>query len=206
MSFKVHQRGQVDLETDRPTLAAYLRNHSEWVGHCFKPLKVDPLELAPLLALNPECEKGQCYRLQFFRIGGLGFEVEPCFGVRIWDESDTLFRLDSVKLPSDEGLPYRVKCAAFFELEEMPQFSGQPTLTRVHWTLDLDILMDLPRFLQALPQTMVKNVGSNVINRVTRSMSDRLTHNVCNDFYRSIGKPGQRYRLVHTSALPGDGC
>ncbi len=182
------RQGEVDLETDQATLADYLTQHSRWIERCFKPLQVYPLA-------------ADAYKLQFFRIGGLGFELEPCFGVQIWSEGDSLFRLGSIELPSDEGLPYRVQCQSSFRLEEISPTTRKdpkrqaPIVTRVHWHLYLNIHMDLPGFLQALPYSLVHRVGSKVVQQVTRNMSDRLTHNVCSDFYRWIGKPGKKYRI-----------
>lgn len=188
------RQGQVDLETDLSTLAEYLHAHPQWIQRCFKPLKVFPLS-------------EETYKLQFFRIGGLGFELEPCFGVKIWPEQGNIFWLSSIDLPEEEGLPYTVDCLSYFRLEELDPAqhhngrkpaSNEP-LTRVHWDLKLDIWMQLPGFLQALPYTLVYRVGAQVVHQVTRSMSDRLTHNVCNDFYRSVGKKGRRYKIIDTT-------
>jgi hypothetical protein len=180
------RQGKVDLETPISPLADYLHAHQSWIERCFKPLKVE--------VLSPES-----YKLQFFRIGGLGFELEPCFGVRIWAEEGYLFRLSSIELPSDAHLPYKVDCQSYFRLEE--QLTNETT--RVYWDLKLDIWMALPGFLQALPHPFVHRVGSKVVHRVTRTMSDRLTHNVCSDFYRSIGKPGRKYHLIDTTLCEG---
>ncbi|MFS8777437.1 DUF1997 domain-containing protein [Synechococcus sp. W70.1] len=172
--------GQVDLETDRETLACYLRGHGQWIQRCFQPLRVEPLS-------------AETYRLQFFRMGGLGFELEPSFGIKIWPEEDYLFRLTSIELPGDAALPYRVDCQASFRLEELP---GSPATTRVHWDLHLDVRLHLPKFLHVLPRKLVQGVGSQVVQQVTRSLSNRFTHNVCSDFYRSVGRPHHPYRLV----------
>ncbi len=180
------RQGRVDLQTDRFTLAHYLHHHAEWIERCFKPLKVFPL--------SPET-----YKLQFFRIGGLGFELEPCFGIKIWPEQNSVFRLSSIELPEEEGLPYSVDCLSYFRLEELDPEPLQEPLTRVHWDLKLDIWMQLPGFLQALPYSLVYRVGARVVNQVTRSMSDRLTHNVCTDFYRSVNKRGHRYKIIDTT-------
>lgn len=179
------RQGKVDLETSISPLSEYLHNHQDWIERCFKPLKVEVLS-------------HDAYKLQFFRIGGLGFELEPCFGVRIWSEEGYLFRLSSIELPSDAHLPYKVNCQSYFHLEEQPSTE----MTRVYWNLKLDIWMALPGFLQALPHALVHRVGSKVVHRVTRTMSDRLTHNVCSDFYHSIGKSGRKYQLIDTT-LPG---
>ena len=175
--------GQVDLETDRETLARYLRGHAQWIQRCFRPLQVEALS-------------AETYRLQFFRMGGLGFELEPSFGVRIWPDEDYRFRLTSVELPGDEGMPYRVNCQADFRLEELQGSLKDLPTTRVHWALHLEIGLALPRFLQVLPRKLVCRVARQVVQQVTRGLSDRFTDNVCRDFYRSIGRPDCPYRLV----------
>jgi hypothetical protein len=180
LELQAGRRGQVDLETDRETLACYLRGHGQWIQRCFQPLRVEPLS-------------AETYRLQFFRMGGLGFELEPSFGIKIWPEEDYLFRLTSIELPGDAALPYRVDCQASFRLEELP---GSPATTRVHWDLHLDVRLHLPKFLHVLPRKLVQGVGSQVVQQVTRSLSNRLTHNVCSDFYRSVGRPHHPYRWV----------
>lgn len=185
LELKTTRRGQVDLETDRETLAHYLRGHSQWIQHCFRPLQVEALS-------------ADSYKLQFFRMGGLGFELEPCFGVKIWPDENYVFRLTSIELPGDAAMPYRVNCQAVFRLEELrgsPE-GEYPQTTRVHWDLNLEIKLSLPGFLQILPHNLVQQVANQVVQQVTRSMSDRLTHNICSDFYRSIERPGHRYRLV----------
>ncbi|MDX2273148.1 MAG: DUF1997 domain-containing protein [Cyanobacteriota bacterium] len=181
-----HQQGQVDLDTDVQALAHYLNHHQSWIHHCFKPLQVEALS-------------EDTYRLQFFRIGGMGFELEPCFGVKIWPEDQQVFRLSSIELPSDAELPYKVDCQSYFQLEALPDAGNSAPQTRVHWDLKLRIGMELPGFLLALPRKLVHKVGSRVVNQVTRSMSDRLTHNVCTDFYKSINKAGRKYRLISLS-------
>lgn len=179
------RQGQVDMQTKRESLAAYLQEHQKWIDRCFKPLKVFPLS-------------DSTYKLQFFRIGGLGFELEPCFGVKIWSEKHYMFRLSSIELPSDADLPYTVDCQSYFQLEELPE-SG---MTRVNWDLELDIWMELPRFLAAFPYNLVYNVGAKVVRQVTRRMSDRLTHNVCTDYYRSVGMGGKKYHVVDVAWKP----
>jgi hypothetical protein len=182
------RQGQVAMETEREPLAAYLGEHQEWIDRCFKPLKVFPLSEST-------------YKLQFFRIGGLGFELEPCFGVEIWAEEDYLFRLGSIDLPSDADLPYTVDCQSYFQLRDLPD-SG---MTQVNWDLELDIWMELPCFLSAFPHSLVYNVGAKVVRQVTRRMSDRLTHNVCTDYYRSVGKRGKKYQVVQVAWKPSTG-
>lgn len=123
-------------------------------------------------------------------------ELEPSFGVKIWPDKDYRFCLTSIELPGDEGMPYRVSCQADFQLEELQGSLKDLPTTRVHWALHLEIGLALPKFLQVLPRKLVCRVARQVVQQVTRGLSDRFTDNVCRDFYRSIGRPDCPYRLV----------
>lgn len=164
-----NQAGEVDMSTSVAPLATYLRAHDQWIEPCFKPLKVTPL--------SPES-----YQLKFFRMGALGFELEPCFGIEIGSQDDRLFFLHSIPLPGDNELPYSVDCASEFRLEERQEAGA--AVTRVHWTLHLDIIVELPRFLQLLPRKRVRAVAEALVNQVARRMCNRLTQNICNDYYQ----------------------
>ncbi len=164
-----NQAGEVDLSTSLAPLADYLRAHEQWIEPCFKPLKVT--------SLSPDS-----YQLKFFRMGALGFELEPCFGIQIGSKDDRLFFLHSIPLPGDEDLPYAVDCSSEFRLEE--RYENGVAVTRVYWTLHLDIVVELPRFLQVLPRKRVRSVAEALVNQVARRMCNRLTHNICQDYYR----------------------
>ena len=164
-----NQAGEVDLSTPLAPLAEYLRAHEQWIEPCFKPLKVTPLS-------------SESYQLKFFRMGALGFELEPCFGIQIGSKGDHLFFLHSIPLPGDDELPYVVDCSSEFRLEER-QENGAAT-TRVFWTLHLDIVVELPRFLQVLPRNRVRSVAEALVNQVARRMCNRLTQNICQDYYQ----------------------
>ncbi|MGK7913706.1 MAG: DUF1997 domain-containing protein [Synechococcus sp.] len=164
-----NQAGEVDLSTPVAPLADYLRSHEQWIEPCFKPLKVTPL--------TPKS-----YQLKFFRMGALGFELEPCFGIEIGSKGDRLFFLNSIPLPGDDELPYSVDCSSEFRLEERQEKAA--AVTRVFWTLHLDIVVELPRFLQLLPRKRVRSVAEALVNQVARRMCNRLTQNICQDYYR----------------------
>ena len=166
-----NQAGEVELSTCPPPLADYLRAHEHWIESCFKPLQVTPLS-------------ADSYLLKFFRMGALGFELEPCFGVQIGSKGDRLFYLNSIQLPQDSDLPYSVDCTSEFRLEER-QDDGGLTATCVYWTLHLDIAIELPRFLQVLPRKRVQTVAEALVNQVARRMIHRLTQNICQDYYRT---------------------
>ncbi|MEM9536316.1 MAG: DUF1997 domain-containing protein [Cyanobacteria bacterium P01_E01_bin.45] len=163
-----NQAGEVDMSTSVAPLAEYLRAHEQWIEPCFKPLKVT--------SISPES-----YQLKFFRMGALGFELEPCFGIEIGSKGDRLFFLHSIPLPGDEKLPYSVDCSSEFRLEERQEKGA--AVTRVYWTLHLDIVVELPRFLQVLPRKRVRSVAEALVNQVARRMCNRLTQNICHDYY-----------------------
>ncbi|MEM9512295.1 MAG: DUF1997 domain-containing protein, partial [Cyanobacteria bacterium P01_E01_bin.48] len=85
-----------------------------------------------------------------------------------------------IELPTDGDMPYRVDCTSSFLLEERQ--TDRAVQTRVHWKLQLDIEMQLPGFLLALPRRQVVAVGQGVVNQVARSMCKRLTRNICTDY------------------------
>lgn len=169
MRVYANQAGEVDLTTTLPPLADYLRDHEQWIETCFKPLKVKPLST-------------DAYQLKFFRMGALGFELEPCFGIQIGSKGDRLFFLHSIPLPEDDSLPYSVDCSSEFRLEERQENGA--AVTRVFWTLHLDIVVELPRFLQVLPRKRVRSVAEALVNQVARRMCNRLTQNICQDYYQ----------------------
>ena len=164
-----NQAGEVDLSTSLAPLADYLRVHEQWIEPCFKPLTVTPLS-------------AESYQLKFFRMGALGFELEPCFGIEIGSKGDRLFFLHSIPLPGDDELPYSVDCSSEFRLEERQEKGS--AVTRVYWTLHLDIVVELPRFLQVLPRKRVRSVAEALVNQVARRMCNRLTQNICQDYYQ----------------------
>ncbi|MEM9569127.1 MAG: DUF1997 domain-containing protein [Cyanobacteria bacterium P01_E01_bin.34] len=163
------QAGEVDMSTLVAPLAEYLRAHEQWIEPCFKPLKVTSLS-------------SETYQLKFFRMGALGFELEPCFGIQIGSKSDRLFFLYSIPLPGDDNLPYSVDCSSEFRLEERHEDGA--AVTRVNWKLHLDIVVELPRFLQVLPRKRVRSVAEALVNQVARRMCNRLTQNICQDYYQ----------------------
>ncbi|MGK7909774.1 MAG: DUF1997 domain-containing protein [Synechococcus sp.] len=162
-----NQAGEVDMSTPLAPLSDYLRQHEQWIETCFQPLKVTPLST-------------DSYMLKFFRMGALGFDLEPCFGIQIGSKGDRLFYLHSIPLSGDSDLPYTVDCTSEFRLDEVGGQDG-PT-TRVYWTLHLDIEVELPRFLQVLPRNRVRSVAEALVNQVARRMCNRLTQNICQDY------------------------
>ncbi len=183
------RHGSVRLLTPLDSLATYLDAHQTWMHRTMQPLKVQYLSDTD-------------YRLEFFRMSGLGFTLEPCFGIRVWSEGQTIHKIRSIRLPSDEGLPYHVDCEASFTLEPCdPPDSPDPEHTFVHWALNLHITLELPPFLQVFPYSLVKQVGVNVVNQVTKTLTDRLTRNVCLDYYSTVGLDERDYEVVKASSI-----
>ena len=164
-----NQAGEVDMKTSVSPLSDYLRQHEQWIENCFQPLKVTQLS-------------SDSYLLKFFRMGALGFDLEPCFAIQIGSKGDRLFYLHSTRLPGDSELPYTVDCTSEFRLDEVCNLD-EGAITRVYWTLRLDIEVELPRFLQVLPRNRVRSVAEALVNQVARRMCNRLTQNICQDYY-----------------------
>jgi hypothetical protein len=60
-------------------------------------------------------------------------------------------------------------------------------VTRVEWVLDLQVQVQFPRFIYALPKPMVQTTGDRLLNQIVRQVSRRLTHKVQEDFQTTMG-------------------
>jgi hypothetical protein len=59
----------------------------------------------------------------------------------------------------------------------------------VEWQLSLQVQLKLPRFLQALPRSLVQQSGDRLLWQIVRQISRRLTRRVQQDFHTSLGLP-----------------
>lgn len=58
--------------------------------------------------------------------------------------------------------------------------------------------VQFPRFIKALPQSLVKGSGDQLLNQVVRQVSKRLTHKVQEDFHTTLQIPlPQGYQRHH---------
>jgi Protein of unknown function (DUF1997) len=156
------------------TVAQYMDAHRDWFHRCAHPMKVTPLG-----------ENG--YALTIGRFGAFGYEVEPKIGLDLLPPDQGVYRITTIPIPDYEPLGYEVDFQAAMLLVE----AGDATapMTRVEWELNLEVSIHFPRFIQALPQHMVRSTGDRLLNQVVRQVSRCLTQKVQEDFHKSVGIP-----------------
>jgi hypothetical protein len=62
-------------------------------------------------------------------------------------------------------------------------------ITRVQWTLDLNVSIQFPRFIHALPKSLIQSTGDRILRQVVRQVSGRLTRKVLEDFHQTYELP-----------------
>ncbi|QQE66921.1 hypothetical protein GFS31_36260 [Leptolyngbya sp. BL0902] len=168
--FEGRYAGQMDMAADVGTVGQYLNGHRCWFPRCAHPMQVSPIS-----------DHG--YALVVGRFSVLGYEVEPQVGLYLSPLDHGIYRIDTMPIPGYVPPGYDVNFQSVLTLrEEHPQ--GAP-LTQVDWTLTLTVGIHKPRFLNALPQALVKASGDKLLNQVVRQVSKRLTRKVQEDFHHT---------------------
>lgn len=173
----------MEMYADPQTVAAYFDQHHEWFRRCAHPMTVDAI--------------GQnSYALIIGQFGSFGYQVEPKIGLDLLPQDSGVYRIETVPVPNYTPSGYDVDFRASMELVELsgPKLaqllapnSQFQVATRVQWQLDLTVDIQFPRFIHALPQTMIQSTGDSVIRQVVRQVSHRLTRKVQADFHQSHG-------------------
>jgi hypothetical protein len=65
-------------------------------------------------------------------------------------------------------------------------------MTRVEWQLDLTVSIHFPRFIQALPKSLIQSTGDRLLRQIVRQVSNRLTRKVLEDFHKTHGLPAPK--------------
>lgn len=203
----------MEMYADRQTVAAYFDLHQEWFRRCAHPMKVEAIG-------------DNSYALVIGRFGSFGYEIEPKIGLDLLPQQEGVYRIETVPVPNYVALGYDVDFQASMELVELPthevlQGQARPQgklperITRVQWQLDLTVMILFPRFIHALPKSLIQTTGDQVLGQVVRQVSNRLTRKVQEDFHKSQGvplpKPPKRWFFRKTEQdpnvvieLPGD--
>ena len=71
------------------------------------------------------------------------------------------------------------------QLQELPVEQA----THVQWELNLQTKVQMPKFIQALPQSLVKASGDRLLNQIVKQISKRLTRKVQEDFHTMMNLP-----------------
>lgn len=196
VQFQGQYTGQMEMYADAGTVAHYLDNHPEWFRRCAHPMK------AELIGRNG-------YALIIGRFAALDFEVEPKIGLHLLPQEQSVYRIETIPVPGYTPQGYTVDFRAAMTLVEVPGSDTPVTpITQVEWTLHLTTWVHLPRFLHALPKTLVKGSGDRLLNEIVRQVSRRLTRKVQADFHSTHNLPSpiaHRKRYLWSRFTDGSG-
>lgn len=179
----------------------YLDAHSEWFRRCASPMTAEPLG-----------ENG--YALRIGKFGALGYEVEPKIGLHLLPQGkDGFYRIETIPVPDYTPPGYDVDFKAALHLIEQPvdevaavklPANAPRIMCGVEWELHLDVAIHFPRFIHALPQSLIQSTGDRLLNQIVRQVSRRLTCKVQEDFHASRNLPfpkkARRYPWAHRHA------
>ena len=185
--------GYMEMYADRETVANYLNAHEGWFCRCAQPMTVVPME-----------ENG--YVLTVGHFSSFGYEVEPKMAVILEPPQDGLYVMHSVPIPNEPMLGYEVDYQATMNLVEVPmesagagiekvfrKQSAHPSLpekiTRVQWQLQMEIIVQFPKFIHCLPPSLVQKTGDRLLVEIVRQVSPRLTYKVQQDFHEGLALP-----------------
>lgn len=181
-SFHGSFKSCMEMDADAKTVANYLDAHRLWFPRCAHPMK------AELIGDNG-------YALTIGRFGSFGYEVEPKIGLNLLPQDQGIYRIETIPVPGYYAPGYEVDFKAALQLVEVNSpDAASGCITRVEWELDLQVMIQFPRFIQALPQTLVQSTGDRLLNQIVRQVSRRLTHKVQQDFHSTCGIPFPRKR------------
>lgn len=163
----------MEMNADARTVAQYLDVHQEWFRRCAHPMHVESI--------------GQnSYALIIGHFGAFGYDVEPRVGLDLLPQQEGIYRIETVPVPGDTALGYEVDFQAALKLvEHSSQTDSTAKMTQVQWRLDLNVSIQFPRFIHALPEALIQNTGDRILRQVVRQVSRRLTHKVQEDFHSS---------------------
>lgn len=179
----------MEMYADVDTVSRYFDLHHEWFRRCAHPMKAEPIGK-------------NSYALVVGQFGTFGYEVEPKIGLDLLPQTEGVYRIETVPVPGSVPSGYEVDFQAAMELVELSSgntpghtnpllVTNKPTdkITQVRWQLDLTVFIQFPRFIQALPKSLIQTTGDRLLQQVVRQVSGRLTRKVLEDFHTSHGLP-----------------
>ncbi|MGC1309479.1 MAG: DUF1997 domain-containing protein [Phormidesmis sp.] len=179
LHFQGNYIGHMEMYADAADVAQYLDAHQEWFRKCAQPMTVEPIG-----------DNG--YGLTVGKFKGFNHEVEPKIGLHLLPQDEGVYRIETIPVPGYEPVGYDVDFDAVMTLceskiEDLPE--GIETATHVEWELNLATSVDVPRFIQVLPDNLVKASGDKLLNEIVRQVSKRLTQKVQKEFHTARGLP-----------------
>ncbi len=172
--FRSHFVGAMELKSDASAVTQYLDAHQGWFCRCAHPMTVEPVSV-------------DGYLLTIGRYGSMGYEVEPKIGLRLLPADEQgVYRIETIPDVTDQGQMYQVDFQADLRLVDRPTDGATTTETHVEWTLDLEVSLLFPRFIQRLPQKLIQGTGERLLQQIVRQVSRRLTARVQDDFHSGL--------------------
>lgn len=177
IQFEGYYVGQMEMNTDAGIVAQYLDAHPDWFRRCAHPMQAESIG-----------DNG--YALRIGRFGALEYEVDPKIGLHLLPQDSGVYRIQTIPIPGYEPQGYDVDFqAAMHLLEKLKEDAPVSPITQVEWDLKLSVWLQFPRFIRALPLSLVKTTGDRVLNQIVRQVSRRLTRKVQEDFHQSLNIP-----------------
>ncbi|MEO0456321.1 MAG: DUF1997 domain-containing protein [Cyanobacteria bacterium P01_A01_bin.114] len=175
--FEGHYVGQMEMYADAKAVADYLDAHQGWFIRCAQPMAVE--HIAP-----------NGYALTLGNFGSLNFEIQPKIGLHLLPQDEGVYRIETIPVPGHQPKGYAVDFKASMTLaEQCADHLPVEKATHVEWELELLTWVQMPRFIQALPQSLVKTSGDKLLNQIVKQISRRLTRKVQADFHTMMNLP-----------------
>ena len=181
LHFQGNYIGQMEMYADAATVAEYLDAHQDWFHRCAHPMAVEPIG-----------ENG--YGLTVGKFKSLNHEVEPKIGLHLLPQEEGIYRIETIPVPGYKPVGYDVDFNASMTLcegnpEEIPSDLNVEKSTHVEWELQLSTWVEVPRFIQVLPDNLVKTSGDKLLNQIVRQVSKQLTRKVQKEFHTTHSLP-----------------
>ncbi len=184
LHFQGNYIGHMEMYADAASVAKYLDAHQEWFYRCAKPMTVESIG-----------DNG--YGLTVGKFKSLNHEVEPKIGLHLLPHDEGVYRIETIPVPGYDPVGYDVDfrasmtlCESAAEaLEDLPEDLLIDKTTHVEWELNLSTWVELPRFVQVLPDNLIKASGDKLLNQIVRQVSKRLTRKVQQEFHTALGLP-----------------
>ena len=181
LHFQGNYIGHMEMYADAAKVAQYLDAHQEWFHRCAEPMAVEPIG-------------NNGYGLTVGKFKSLNHEIEPKIGLHLLPQEAGIYRIETISVPEYEPQGYDVDFRASMTLcegntEDLIEPTPVEQTTHVEWELELSTWVELPKFVQVLPDNLVKASGDKLLNQIVRQVSKRLTKKVQEDFHNSLGLP-----------------
>lgn len=181
LHFQGNYIGHMEMYADAATVAQYLDAHQEWFPQCAQPMDVEPIG-----------KNG--YGLTVGKYKSLNHVVEPKIGLHLLPQAEGIYRIETIPVPGYKPEGYDVDFQASMTLCEETAADILENIdvkksTHVEWELNLSTWVEVPRFVQVLPDNLVKASGDQLLNQIVRQVSKHLTRKVQKEFHTAMGLP-----------------